>query len=406
MNINTSNYESWFLDYHEGTLSAENSAELFLFLEQHPELKEEFESFEMMMLPAADPTDLFPDKISLKKNNLPDATTIQDWLIAEMEGDLNLQQRAALLSFLEASPEYQKDRALYAKTKIEANASIQFPNKSKLRKPVIGASVENRWYYAVAASLILLIGAWFVINSMHPKVSTETAEITKDSTTQIDSILPESFAPVAEKQIANQVDPTPVLPNNKSVVPASEKQYPSTTQKLANQVSPVVKNQILPTEKIKSAPVNHLPLENKLALQNTATPQQLDLIVPRITPMLDESEPFVFAERRLIHSINDPIVTKPENNLANMQPATLMNELKEKAANKVNHTTGEDLLAANGETPKLPAGSRLIKFAAWTITKVSDDRIKVKTAFDPNDGKLAAYEFAIGKSKWTRSTAF
>ena len=44
MNINQNNYEAWFLDYYEKQLSAEQVAELFLFLEQHPLLKEEFDA--------------------------------------------------------------------------------------------------------------------------------------------------------------------------------------------------------------------------------------------------------------------------------------------------------------------------------------------------------------------------
>ena len=46
MNINKNNYEAFFLDYHEGNLSPQQVADLLLFIEQHPELEEEFESFE------------------------------------------------------------------------------------------------------------------------------------------------------------------------------------------------------------------------------------------------------------------------------------------------------------------------------------------------------------------------
>ena len=45
MNITKTNYESWFLDYYEGNLSAIQVAELFLFLQQNNELQNEFESF-------------------------------------------------------------------------------------------------------------------------------------------------------------------------------------------------------------------------------------------------------------------------------------------------------------------------------------------------------------------------
>lgn len=50
MNINSHNYEAFFLDYHEGNLSPQQVADLLLFLEQHPGLKQDFDSFENIRL--------------------------------------------------------------------------------------------------------------------------------------------------------------------------------------------------------------------------------------------------------------------------------------------------------------------------------------------------------------------
>ena len=50
MNINLNNYEAYFLDYHEGSLSPALVKELMEFISQHPELKEEFETFEPVAL--------------------------------------------------------------------------------------------------------------------------------------------------------------------------------------------------------------------------------------------------------------------------------------------------------------------------------------------------------------------
>ena len=66
MNINKNNFEGWFLDYYEGTLTAEQVAELFLFLEKNPELKNEFESFALITLP--DSQEVFAEKNALRKN--------------------------------------------------------------------------------------------------------------------------------------------------------------------------------------------------------------------------------------------------------------------------------------------------------------------------------------------------
>ena len=50
MKINSHNYESWFLDYFERNLTAQQEKELFLFLDENPTLKEEFEAFENISL--------------------------------------------------------------------------------------------------------------------------------------------------------------------------------------------------------------------------------------------------------------------------------------------------------------------------------------------------------------------
>ena len=65
MEINRNNYEIFFLDYHEGNLSAQQQAKLFIFLEQHPDLKNEFESFDLVKLPSINI--FFEEKNSLKR---------------------------------------------------------------------------------------------------------------------------------------------------------------------------------------------------------------------------------------------------------------------------------------------------------------------------------------------------
>jgi hypothetical protein len=50
--INFSNYEAWLLDYAEGNLSAEDTAELLLFMEQHPELQTDVDNLMEFTLPS------------------------------------------------------------------------------------------------------------------------------------------------------------------------------------------------------------------------------------------------------------------------------------------------------------------------------------------------------------------
>ena len=93
MSINKNNYEAFFLDYHEGNLSPQQVADLLLFVEQHSEYREEFESFENVTLD--DLIDVsFEDKESLKK----EITLLnrEEYFIRSVENTLNITKTSNL----------------------------------------------------------------------------------------------------------------------------------------------------------------------------------------------------------------------------------------------------------------------------------------------------------------------
>ena len=222
MNINKNNYEAFFLDYHEGNLSPQQVADLLLFVEQHPELREEFESFENVTLddlstisfdlksslkkeitlenreeyfirsientltPAeknlleafikqhpqflkelelfqktivpADTTIVFENKEALQKS------TADDLLIASMEGLLTKQESIFLNQQLAVDAEMQHHYSLYKQTKLVADTTIVFENKEELKREE-RKIIPFYFYVAAAASIALLIGMFFLYNS-------------------------------------------------------------------------------------------------------------------------------------------------------------------------------------------------------------------------------------------------
>ena len=152
MEINRENYEIWFLDYAEGALNTEQVAELMLFVEQHPDLKEELEAFEIIELdtPAQE---VYEDKDQLK--SLPLQITDQNYeafFIGWLEGDLTNEQRKAVQSFLDRKPEYEKAFALFQKTRLEADPAIRLTHAEVLHqdittKPLGAANLED-WLIA------------------------------------------------------------------------------------------------------------------------------------------------------------------------------------------------------------------------------------------------------------------
>lgn len=131
MNINKNNYEAYFLDYHEGNLSPEEVADLFLFLSEYPELKKELDDFENIVLDDFS-APVFENKESLKKNITPDNR--EDYFIRAVEGTLDANELILLQTFLTTHPEFLKEFNQFEKTKLHADPTLIFENKEELKQ--------------------------------------------------------------------------------------------------------------------------------------------------------------------------------------------------------------------------------------------------------------------------------
>ena len=96
MTIKKHNYEAYFLDYHEGNLTPQEVADLLLFVEQHPELKDEFESFENVTLEDYS-TPSFENKDILKKEI--NKENIEEYFIKDVEGVITSTEKILLHNY-------------------------------------------------------------------------------------------------------------------------------------------------------------------------------------------------------------------------------------------------------------------------------------------------------------------
>jgi uncharacterized protein YbcI len=129
--INKNNYEAFFLDYHEGNLSPQQVADLLLFIAQHPELKEEFESFENVTLDDVSEIE-YSNKADLKKEITIANRT--DYFIASVENTLSAEEQKLVALFIQQHPKFLPEFQLFQKTKITVDDSIVFENKERLKK--------------------------------------------------------------------------------------------------------------------------------------------------------------------------------------------------------------------------------------------------------------------------------
>jgi anti-sigma factor RsiW len=152
MNINRNNCEAWFLDFYEGNLSDGQVKELFAFLEQNPEMRELFESFEDVSF---DPEKhiSFEGKDALKKTVLASPgiseSNYEEYLVGALEGILSAAEQKELDLFLAAHPGKQAELVLLRKTIFEPDAEIVFEGKEALKKSLL-VTEANFEEYAVA----------------------------------------------------------------------------------------------------------------------------------------------------------------------------------------------------------------------------------------------------------------
>ncbi|MCF8303222.1 MAG: hypothetical protein K9I94_08110 [Bacteroidales bacterium] len=213
MNITRNNYEIVFIDYLDGKLSSEEEARLHQFLNENPDLKEELDLIKEVQL-EPDQKISYPAKEDLKHIEVIPVGRINEsnydeYFVAYLEGDLDYSQERNIRLFLEKNPALQKAFETYENTRLEPDYEIVYPDKRKLKKPVV-VSIRKKLYWAAsaAAAILLMLGFWFTYN---PGYDTSTGaqqqiataiEVPKDQPVkEVDPVKPQALriSPVEEK---------------------------------------------------------------------------------------------------------------------------------------------------------------------------------------------------------------
>lgn len=155
-NINIHNYESFLIDFIEDQLTEDVRAELLSFLDNHPELKAELDSFEMINVPI-DQNITYKTKQELKQKELsPDYH--DELLIGYLEETLTSKEMQEVEELIANDTTIAKNLKLYRISKCKADPNIQFQSKNLIKRHPI--YLQSRFYYsvAIAATIALLIG--------------------------------------------------------------------------------------------------------------------------------------------------------------------------------------------------------------------------------------------------------
>ncbi|MFI5220055.1 MAG: hypothetical protein ACHQNT_11275 [Bacteroidia bacterium] len=380
MEINKSNYEIYFLDFYEGNLSAEMQAELFLFLEQHPELKSEFKNFDLVKLPESDIR--FPDKSILKKEIVTEEN-IQQYLVAKLEGDLNKEELHELNKFLFSHPQFKKDEKLFELTRLSPDKNIVFENKSLLKKAIPIAESKKRVYYisvAVAACIVLLIGFYF---------------LNKDAGTQIIQANNETKKETAPVQ------------KNKAGIETINTAKQNETQEALNKVDVVQK----PIKRETVKQIQHELLATNNKVDTSGSNPSVEKNIPEEIfemPVSENRQPEMkFVDPALMkQKLAEQIEKNPSQYNSKEFEAFL-----DKVSNPDSSFTDEDLnkpvfssstLPAEAAKPAVKENTPVLNALAWGLSKVSNNDVTLKKNYN-NDGELVAYRFESGNLKFGKA---
>lgn len=152
--ITINNYEAFLLDHLEGNLSPELQAELLLFFETHPELREDLDEFELFTI--VPESSSFDQKETLKVDeNHIGIINYEEAMIAEIEGENSPETSAELATFLQAHAKKGQELETYRKTRLLA-PEIIFNDKDSLKQKE-DRVIPLYWWYSAAAAVILAL---------------------------------------------------------------------------------------------------------------------------------------------------------------------------------------------------------------------------------------------------------
>ena len=134
--INLDNYEAWLLDYSEGNLSAEDTAELMLFMQVNPELEIDLNDMNFPAI-AGDEKLRLDDKSFLYKGKNEVRLRFEELCIAYYDKDISQDEKSELDHILKQFPAFEKEFEAFGLSYLQPEYALEFDNKASLKKAFV-----------------------------------------------------------------------------------------------------------------------------------------------------------------------------------------------------------------------------------------------------------------------------
>ncbi|MCI5055868.1 MAG: hypothetical protein MRY83_07150 [Flavobacteriales bacterium] len=318
--INRENYEIFFIDYFEGNLDFETQNLLFKFLDENPDLQQEFQEFEPVTL---EQETVSLDKSFLKKELKINSSNEDDYIIGLLEDDLSKEERHQIKIYLDENPSKQKKLRQFEHSKVAPDKGVIYHDKSSLKRSVVIPFLRVKTVFRMAAAVLLLFlltsiimlmigerpavyqarnegGNWNIITPPVPLNSFQIAE-----QTQPRSIVEDNFENTALKTQESDFEDKVINYKNIDLMTQKKHQLVSSSQ-LALQIKPKIETkpqQRTPEIEVKDDfknPSNFLTAAEflrsqvrKRILKKEPTTEQFDQaeLIASIEPVIDRLKP-------------------------------------------------------------------------------------------------------------------
>ena len=254
MQIDRSNYEIWLIDWLDGNLSDIQVEQLQPFLNENPDLKEEFDELTTFRLNPSPKS--FTHKDHLKKEAADISESQFEYLcVAYLENDLSAGQQSELMEIIDQDPEKKKSFELIQKMRLFSGRYKVLNKRSGLSRRTFFRKRYRLSYIGLSAAAIIAL-AFITYISIPRKLPVKT-----DNTTQyitVDSPIKKPAVEVISDNVSTVKKDLQLKRQNKKPVPLSPKIPSVITEPVANsllQNDPTVRSVDNPTNLINKIPV-------------------------------------------------------------------------------------------------------------------------------------------------------
>ncbi|HET7119606.1 MAG TPA: hypothetical protein VFI29_24120 [Hanamia sp.] len=290
MNINRNNYEEYFLLYADNELSKTERKIVEIFVQENPDLKEEFSMWKLTINSPDEEVKLL-DKSFLLKKELPfiNEENCEEIFVLYHDNELSEEQKIETENFIIENSKFATEFELIGKAKLTPDNSIIFPNKKQLyRKEKSGKVIPLVLWKSIAAAIFIGFGLWmgvayFTKNKVPlPVVTSTNNNLQKTATKQT-------------KPDTNIISEKPVK-EEKNIVSSTKTTEPERIQKgKTDQEKSFLKEQKIKEESIS---VNDIktkkePVEQKINLPRPNIDYQLAASVKpvkELPPIIEKTE--------------------------------------------------------------------------------------------------------------------